>query len=293
MARSDRHFKATFNTSLDLFKAGASFISNAALARALSVSRAMATQVAEKLNGIGILSSSAPPYVSKRKPRKSDYFEMVEALSTKEAVQFSFMNWVVAKNISPGAKLSEAHLAEQLNVSTTTIREFLIHLSRFGFVRKIQNRSWVLEGFTKQYAIECHEVRIMFEVRAVNKVCKLPITHEFWEKLQDLKEVHLGISEETDFQKLDFAALDAQFHRLINSSAGNRFIEDFQETIALIFHYHFLWNNDDIVFRNVNAAQNHLAIIDAIQDRDPARAEAAMLMHIENTDARFRIAIDG
>jgi DNA-binding GntR family transcriptional regulator len=40
----------------------------------------------------------------------------------------------------------------------------------------------------------------------------------------------------------EFSALDERFHLLIHRAARNRFIADFYDAIAIVFHYHYQWN---------------------------------------------------
>ena len=49
--------------------------------------------------------------------------------------------------------------------------------------------------------------------------------------LEALKRQHLDLLENIDFRYHDFSSLDNRFHRLVNESSPNRFIDDFSDFI--------------------------------------------------------------
>ena len=83
---------------------------------------------------------------------------------------------------------------------------------------------------------------------------------------------------ETDFR--DFSSLDERFHATINGVVKNRFVEDFQKVISLIFHYHYQWDKQLERHRNEAAIGEHRAIIGALRSRDPMAAERAVREHL-------------
>jgi DNA-binding GntR family transcriptional regulator len=95
-----------------------------------------------------------------------------------------------------------------------------------------------------------------------------------------LRDAHLALLTRIDVDYGQFPALDSAFHRLINAAHPNRFIEGFFDVITLIFHYHYQWNKVDERERNAAALTEHLAYIDALLSRDPARVEAACKAHL-------------
>jgi hypothetical protein len=78
----------------------------------------------------------------------------------------------------------------------------------------------------------------------------------------------------------DFSDLDSRFHRLINSAAPNRFIDDFYDIITLIFHYHYQWNKQDECKRNEVAIHEHLTYIEALLSRNISMVDLACRAHL-------------
>ena len=71
-----------------------------------------------------------------------------------------------------------------------------------------------------------------------------------------------------------------RFHRLINSAAPNRFIDDFYDIITLIFHYHYQWNKRDERHRNEVAIGEHLDYIGAFLARDRVAIQQTCAKHL-------------
>lgn len=284
MSRPDRVFKNAVNTALDRVLSGLSFGNKSALARDLAISRTTVRSVLAHLQHAQILDQNGRVL---RVPVPGDYFPEPETMDVRNALEAAFMRKIREQELAPGARLVEGQLARQFGVSVQTIREFLIGLSRFGFVRKDHQRRWVLEGVTKQYALELHEIRVMFESRAIEKVCCIPEGDPFWGGLLSLQQQHAAITPETDFSTLDFPALDTKFHRFVNSNADNRLIIGFQDAIAMIFNYHYLWPVENQMEHDLAATQDHLAIIDRVLNRDKTGARQALQDHLGATKRRF------
>lgn len=291
MARSDQKFKTSFNTWLDSVAVGNCPESISGLARLLGVSRTLARSILQRAREIGLVAEDRFPVVFLRKTAKSDYFSNADIRSLEEQLETDFMMWLRTTQPPPGSRLREAVLARQFGVSNTTIREFLIGLSRFGFIRKEPQRSWILEGFTEQYALELHEVRQMFETRAISAVFAIPKEAPFWGKMLRIRQEHIQLRKEIDTRFIEFSELDSRFHRTLNAATGNRFMDGFQDSISLIFHFHYRWSNKNQVERIILAIREHLEIIDAILDRDQVGALQALERHLGTANQTFVASI--
>ncbi len=77
-----------------------------------------------------------------------------------------------------------------------------------------------------------------------------------------------------------FRGSTKDFHLLIHRASKNRFIADFYDAIAIVFHYHYQWNKAFARVRNSRAIAEHLDYIDALQSRDPKRIDMACRKHL-------------
>ncbi|MEO6013822.1 MAG: FCD domain-containing protein, partial [Devosia sp.] len=134
--------------------------------------------------------------------------------------------------------------------------------------------------FTQQFALELFEIRELFELRSAHAFAALDVPHPAWAELRALRQLHEDLLRDIDARFHDFSDLDSRFHRLVNSAAPNRFIDDFFDIITLIFHYHYQWNKHDERQRNEVAIREHLAYMDALLTRDRRKVEAALRSHM-------------
>ena len=93
---------------------------------------------------------------------------------------------------------------------------------------------------------ELHAIRIFFQKRGPSELRALDRI--------EAKHRALLATIETDFHQ--FSELDAEFHREIARAAKNRFIDQFQELISLVFHYHYHWHKADERERNQTPSTN-------------------------------------
>ena len=176
--------------------------------------------------------------------------------------------------------INELELARQFGVATSGIREFLNRFQHFGLIEKRPHGGWVLNGFTTRFALELFEIRELFELRSAQAFAELPSDRAIWHELDSLREEHLLLLSEIEERYHDFSDLDSRLHRLINSVFPNRFIEGFQDVIAVIFHYHYQWNKQDERHRNEVAIREHITYIDALVSRNKSLIELACKAHL-------------
>ena len=184
------------------------------------------------------------------------------------------MRKLLAEGAQPGMQINELELAREIGVGTSSVREFLIRFSRFGLIEKRPNSHWVLKGFTRDFALELTEIREMFELRSAHAFVMLPDGNSAWHELDSLEREHREIIAQIDTRFREFSELDERLHRLIHSASRNRFIVDFYDVIAMIFHYHYQWNKAAEKARNKVALEEHLAYIGGLKSRDTARVDA-------------------
>lgn len=281
--RSDTVFKQAFNRALDLAVSDPALIgqSENALRASLGVSRTTVRKVIAALADCGIIADDAAgTRAPLRAPVPSDRFPDTETTSRSAHVERQFMQWMARDETRPGTLINELDLARQFEVATSVIREFLNRFSRFGLVEKRPNSGWLFRGLTRDFALELFEVRVLFELRSAQLFTALPGTHPHWAALAAIRDEHAALLADVDTRFHDFSDLDDRFHRLLADAAPNRFIADFHGIIALIFHYHYQWNKVSERARNAVALAEHLAIIDALQARDPARIDTTCRAHL-------------
>lgn len=284
MARTNDRFKAAYNRTLDeigRMAANRELPSEPRLAITLGVSRTIVRSVLGRLHKSRIIAWRGRRKRVLRRPEIADRFPEDEVESIAEQLEGKFLEWILRSDITPDTRLNIADLARQFEVLPHALQEFLVRFSRFGIVERLPRGGWILRGFTTQYAIELSEFRNMIEISSVRQLIELSDDHPVWQQLDDLERDHETLLEKVETNYRDFSALDDRLHSAINSVQNNRFANEFQSLISMIFHYHYQWNKRLEKQRNIVAIGEHLDYIRALRSRDPATAEAAAMAHLE------------
>ncbi|RVA59157.1 GntR family transcriptional regulator, partial [Mesorhizobium sp. M7A.F.Ca.US.001.01.1.1] len=110
----------------------------------------------------------------------------------------------------------------------------------------------------------------------------LPQDSAVWTDLDRLEDEHRQLANDIAARFTEFSELDERFHRLIHRASRNRFIVDFYDVIAMIFHYHYQWNKAQERERNEVAIGEHLVYIEALKSRDLGKVDAACRKHLKS-----------
>ena len=280
MARQNTVFKDAFNRCVASLEVNDLLPSEPELSMRLGISRTTVRAILARLQELGLIEWNKRVKTVLRNPTPQDLFPDEETNSLFEIIERSFMRRILADDARPGMQINETELAREIGAGTTSVREFLIRFSRFGLIEKRPNSHWVLKGFTRNFALELSEVRDMFELRSAAAFAKLPADHPAFAELDQIRLEHEALLSDIAGRYRDFSALDEKFHLFVHRASMNRFITDFYDIIALVFHYHYQWNKASARQRNEHAIIEHLDYIDALKSRDPDAIEAACRVHL-------------
>ncbi len=286
MARTDARFREAHNRFLDLcagLSPGAPLPAELSLAARLDVSRTVVRAVLERARTHGLIAWEGRDKHLIRAPQAEDRLVAASNQVSGSELERRFLDWVLRFDVAPGTALNVADLARRFGVTPHGLQEFLASLSRFGLVQRRPKGGWALLGFTRDFAVELSEFRLMLELNAVGHLVGLAADHPIWPALDDLEARHHALAAEIDARFHDFSLLDEAFHSTIGATVPNRFAAEFRKIIALIFHYHFQWDKTNERARNAAAIAEHLALITALKSRDRVAALAAAEDHLKTS----------
>jgi DNA-binding GntR family transcriptional regulator len=296
MARTDGRFRETYNALLDLcaeLGPGEALPAENALAERAGVSRTVVRGALQRLSDADIIRWRGREKTLLRRPDASDRLPVQPQAPDAAELESQFLEWILRFDVPAGTPLNVAQLSRQFAVPPHTLQEFLAGLSRSGLVERRPRGGWRLLGFTADYAFELSEFRSVLELNAIRHLVALPDGHPVWPRLEGLRRDHHDLLARLDTDFHDFSRLDERFHGTVNSVVRNRFVTEFQNTVALIFHYHYMWDKTEERQRNGVAIGEHLAIIDALLARDLPTAEAAALRHLASSKQTLQSSLRG
>lgn len=178
-----------------------------------------------------------------------------------------------------GARLQEQALAEMLGVSRTPVREAIGRLAAEGLVVRPNGGAPVVHKISVGEVMEILHVRRLLECEAARQAATAQPPVERFLTLRARVERFLHGERPSAEEHL---AVDAELHDLIAATSGSGLLRELVATLKLRTR---MFDKGSIPERFEPGCHEHLAIIDAILERDPARAESLMRAHLENARA--------
>jgi len=186
---------------------------------------------------------------------------------------------ILTGEYAPGHFLAEGALAEEIGVSRTPIREALERLRKEKLVRRVAGRG----VFVSETRVQ--DVRELFEVREALECLAIRLAIDFIpeDSLTEFQETFLDIqAREANQERIPLEtqiAVDRHFHEFIAHQSQNQLLIQF---LGDIFNHNerIMALTTRIPTRFRASCREHLAIIEALKNKDVASAEGAMRSHI-------------
>lgn len=203
---------------------------------------------------------------------------MDEYLPLRDVVFHALRRAILTGEIKPGERLMEIHLAQELGVSRTPVREAIHKLEQEGLVTMIPRRGAQVAQISEKGLKDVLEVR-----RALDTFCaELACERMTEEGAQQLKEAYKVFESATETKNATIIAkADVSFHDIIISSTGNeKLIITMNNLAEQMYRYRFEYIKDESQHKVLIA--EHKALMDAIIARDVEKARKAAMIHIDN-----------
>jgi DNA-binding GntR family transcriptional regulator len=193
---------------------------------------------------------------------------------------------ILSGALPSGATLKIADLAKTLEVSPSPAREAVLRLAAEGLVTNPTNRSAMIVSFTERDVVEIFQVRELLESGASRLAAQVIDGRTVGEIRQAAEECAALYGDAT--QKKATLDLDNKFHVLIAQASRNQALVG--EIVRVSRRVRVMqWLRLDAASLK-QAYAEHLAVVAALERRDPAAAAAAMTAHIR---AASKLVIEG
>ncbi len=192
--------------------------------------------------------------------------------------------------IEPGSRVTEAGLAQQLNVSKTPVREALMKLRQVGLVEPIGRRGGRVLVPSRAAIQQAYETREALEIYAAELVAERGSAADI-SAISEAARRSLAAAEAGDVAGFD--EWDITFHGKISEATGNtRLRELANDTFELVTALRR--QEAPLAHESVACAQAHVRIAEAIAQRDPELARRAVRAHVREVEGRAlaSLAID-
>lgn len=198
----------------------------------------------------------------------------------RELVCENIRQAIIDGTFSPGERLMEIQLADEMGVSRTPVREAIRKLELEGFVVMIPRRGTYVADISIRDITEIYEMRTCLDVLSAGLAAER-ITDEELEALNRLL-VEIGqYIAENNMEKIVEA--DTAFHDILYQASRNErlrsIINNLREQLTGIRGRSMSYPG-----RLVETMDEHRALVDSIAARDVERAQNAARVHIENAE---------
>jgi len=222
----------------------------------------------ERVSEIGLRPLAQPPVL------REQVYETLEEL-------------IIDHTLSPGRRLLESDLAEQLNVSRNPVREALTLLAHSGWVDLRPRQGAVVHEPTAKEVEDFFRVRAVLEEESARLAARNATDADIAELRTMIKRGTEAIAAGDEGETV---SANAAFHARVGEIADNEVLD---EVLALM-KKRLRWYFAPVARQRGQASwDEHGALLDALQDHDEDRATKVMRAHSEATAHRYRQNLRG
>jgi len=193
-----------------------------------------------------------------------------------EYVRETVRHAILSGELPSGTRLVQAELAEQLDVSTTPVREALRDLASEGLIRLDAHRGGVVHELSAEEFREIYAIRLVLEPYAMRRVVER-ITDE---ELDLVAAIHERTLADPNRDTASYVDSNREFHLAIyDTAASPRLAAILKGLLDASVMYVSAGLRENPKARE-RALHDHSGIIDALRARDADKAAQAILDHI-------------
>lgn len=192
--------------------------------------------------------------------------------------------------VVPGQRLKDIDWARQLGVSRTPVREAMRKMQQEGVLVPLAHGGYEVRPTSRRDLIELYRCRAALEALAAEEaaICFDDAAVRRFEALAASCDAAIKLGD------LDAAfALNTDFHTAVIEASGNTHLQSLLDTLRrlILFYRSALLrlskddaNNKGLYLERLRVKQNrHREILDALRQRDGARAAQLMQSHVRET----------
>lgn len=198
---------------------------------------------------------------------------------SEQAYQY-LRSLILAQELGPGDIFTERRLAEQINASRTPLRTAINRLEGEGLIERLANGSIVIRQVAFEELLEILLIRRLLEGEAAAQSAQRVSPKQIADMMAQTK----ALIADPDVEFDPFWSYDDSFHLFIAERSGKPMLASMIQNLrnkARMCHMVRMERNFEA------QAREHLAVLEAVEARDPERARAAMINHLDRVRERL------
>lgn len=213
--------------------------------------------------------------------KKSDILR--QPVNLAESVYYQIRRNILSGKYRPGKAVTEMEVSNDLGVSRTPVREAFKHLESEGLLELRPNRGAVVVGIGKTDIEDIYEIRSLLEGRAAERAA-LQADEESLKQLSEIIDLTEFYVERENYDRV--TEMDDRFHQTIYELTGSRILQRILKEL-----HAYAENIRERSIREPGRAklmlEEHHAVLEAMQAKDPALAGQRMVQHVQNSAANM------
>jgi DNA-binding GntR family transcriptional regulator len=198
----------------------------------------------------------------------------------KERIYREIRGLLRSGQIESNNLITASHIAKELGVSRTPVREALLQLASEDFMQAIDGRGFMVKEYSREEIHDYFEARRIIEVYVVGQLVDT-ISQSDLAGLEKYLAKMAAWTNRNDI--IGFLDIDRSFHLHLIQLHGNKFMESITEQVRVlisILGQKTLANPG----RMEEVVQEHKLILNAIKAGDRRRAEETVDHHLKATE---------
>ena len=231
--------------------------------------------------------------------RKLDELTDGEPASQTTRALLSLRDLLLSGEFPPGTRMSELPLVERLGVSRTPLRLALANLQHEGLLENLDGGGYAVREFTMDEIHDAIELRGVLEGTAARFAAERGATPDQLDRMRQLSAEMDPLVHRSDLDSFwDYVECNRAFHALLLEAAASPVLERSLERIvalpfaspsAMVQAQAEIPESREIL---VIAQEQHRGLIQAINRRQGARAEALTREHARIALRNLEIVLD-
>jgi DNA-binding GntR family transcriptional regulator len=211
------------------------------------------------------------------KKKVTDKSTQKNGISVREQTYEYLKSAIFSGQFRPGERLAEEHLAEELQVSRTPVREALHKLEQDGLIEPLESRGFCIPNDSPEEIEDLFELRMVLEGYALRIICGR-ITDE---QIAILEGVVDQADDALRREKIDEVfQLNTLFHDTLHEMVADK--RRFHGLLVNMRKYVLRYRKDTLQYLGAGkrAGEGHRQIILALKLKDPELCDRVMRNHI-------------
>jgi GntR family transcriptional regulator of vanillate catabolism len=226
--------------------------------------------------------------------------ETDRSVSQTVRVQLTLRDLILSGSLRPTERISELQAVEITGASRTPVRMALVRLEEEGLLEAIPSGGFMVKAFSERDVLDSIELRGTLEGLAARFAAERGVSVRNLEPLKECLNEIDGLVRQDPISVEAFSsyvALNARFHALLTElSRSAPLIRQIDRTSALPFASPSAFVMAQSALPEAHqilliAQDQHRIVVDAIENREGARAEAIMREHARLAARNLRLAL--